>query len=163
MIKFVADAMLGKLTKWLRLLGYDVLYSAEYSDSQIIDIAKRQNRVILTSDRGLYYRAKKIGVGVALLALSKPVEMLATLYSKGLIELEVDPNRSRCPHCNGKLIRVEDKSMVKSRVPPGALKTYKVFYICASCNQVYWEGSHWKNIRRITDEAKLISARIKSA
>jgi len=59
--KFIVDAMLGSLAKWLRLLGYDTLYSTSYNDAQIISIAARAKRIMVTSDKGLYRRAIRRG------------------------------------------------------------------------------------------------------
>jgi uncharacterized protein with PIN domain len=158
--KFIVDAMLGSLAKWLRLLGYDTLYSTSYNDAQIISIAARAKRIMVTSDKGLYRRAIKAGLRAVLLPESGVTESLARLASAGLIELKVDPSKSRCPLCNGVLKEVTDKNLVRGRVPPGALAKYSKFYVCTRCGHVYWEGGHWRNIRRIVEEAKLMSAQL---
>ena len=158
--KFIVDAMLGSLAKWLRLLGYDTLYSTSYNDAQIISIAARAKRIMVTSDKGLYRRAIKAGLRAVLLPESGVTESLARLASAGLIELRVDPSKSRCPLCNGVLKEVTDKNLVRGRVPPGALAKYSKFYVCTRCGHVYWEGGHWRNIRRIVEEAKLMSAQL---
>jgi uncharacterized protein with PIN domain len=158
--KFIVDAMLGSLAKWLRLLGYDTLYSTSYNDAQIISIAARTKRIVVTSDKGLYRRAIKAGLRAVLLPESGVTESLARLASAGLIELRVDPSKSRCPLCNGVLKEVTDKNLVRGRVPPGALAKYSKFYVCTRCGHVYWEGGHWRNIRRIVEEAKLMSAQL---
>jgi len=158
--KFIVDAMLGSLAKWLRLLGYDTLYSTSYNDAQIISIAARTKRIVVTSDKGLYRRAIKAGLRAVLLPESGVTESLARLASAGLIELRVDPSKSRCPLCNGVLKEVTDRNLVRGRVPPGALAKYSKFYVCARCGHVYWEGGHWRNIRRIVEEAKLMSAQL---
>jgi len=158
--KFIVDAMLGSLAKWLRLLGYDTLYSTSYNDAQIISIAARTKRIVVTSDKGLYRRAIKAGLRAVLLPESGVTESLARLASAGLIELKVDPSKSRCPLCNGVLKEVTDRNLVRGRVPPGALAKYSKFYVCARCGHVYWEGGHWRNIRRIVEEAKLMSAQL---
>jgi len=158
--KFIVDAMLGSLAKWLRLLGYDTLYSTSYNDAQIISIAARTKRIMVTSDKGLYRRAIKAGLRAVLLPESGVTESLARLASAGLIELRVDPSKSRCPLCNGVLKEVTDKNLVRGRVPPGALAKYSKFYVCTRCGHVYWEGGHWRNIRRIVEEAKLMSAQL---
>ncbi len=158
--KFIVDAMLGSLAKWLRLLGYDTLYSTSYNDAQIISIAARAKRIMVTSDKGLYRRAIRAGLRAVLLPESGVTESLARLASAGLIELRVDPSKSRCPLCNGVLKEVTDKNLVRGRVPPGALAKYSKFYVCTRCGHVYWEGGHWRNIRRIVEEAKLMSAQL---
>ena len=157
MPKYIADAMLGTLTRWLRILGYDVIYSRDYSDGQIIKIALKTNRMIITRDRGLYYKAKKLNLESYLIESTDIVKILSDLYSKKIIELELDPAKSRCPQCNEKLIKITDKNLIRNKVPPGALKTYNTFYLCKKCGQIYWEGGHWKNIRRIINEAKIYS------
>lgn len=158
--KFIVDAMLGSLAKWLRLLGYDTLYSTSYNDAQIISIAARAKRIMVTSDKGLYRRAIRAGLRAVLLPESGVTESLARLASAGLVELRVDPSKSRCPLCNGVLKEVTDKNLVRGRVPPGALAKYSKFYVCTRCGHVYWEGGHWRNIRRIVEEAKLMSAQL---
>ncbi|MGC9072250.1 MAG: Mut7-C RNAse domain-containing protein [Acidilobus sp.] len=158
--RFVIDAMLGTLAKWLRLLGYDTLYSPSYNDAQIISMAARMKRAIVTSDKGLYRRAAKAGVRAILLPEANVTESLARLATSGLIELKVDPSRSRCPLCNGVLREVTDKNAIRGRVPPGALTRYNKFYVCTRCGHVYWEGGHWRNIRRIVEEAKLLTAQL---
>jgi uncharacterized protein with PIN domain len=153
---FIVDAMLGTLAKWLRMLGYDTLYSRSYNDAQIISIAARTGRVIVTSDRGLYARAQRAELRAVLLPEANVASNLARLASEGLIELRVDPSLSRCPICNGKLREVTDRNAVRGRVPPGALAKYDKFYVCTRCGHVYWEGGHWVNIRRIVSEARLL-------
>jgi len=134
--KFIVDAMLGSLAKWLRLLGYDTLYSTSYNDAQIISIAARAKRIMVTSDKGLYRRAIKAGLRAVLLPESGVTESLARLASAGLIELRVDPSKSRCPLCNGVLKEVTDKNLVRGRVPPGALAKYSKLYVCVPASQL---------------------------
>ncbi len=156
--RFIVDAMLGTLAKWLRLLGYDTLYSKSYNDSQILSIAARSGRIIVTSDKGLNSRALKIGIKSVLIPEVGVTEALARLADVGLIELSVDPSISRCPICNGVLREVTDKNLVRGRVPPGALSKYSKFYVCTRCGHVYWEGGHWTNIRRLVSEARMLTA-----
>ncbi|MGC9210084.1 MAG: Mut7-C RNAse domain-containing protein [Acidilobus sp.] len=158
--KFIVDAMLGTLAKWLRLLGYDTLYSPSYNDAQIMSMAARMKRVIVTSDKGLYRRAVKAGISAVLLPEAGVVESLARMAASGLVELKVDPSKSRCPLCNGALREVTDKNAIRGRVPPGALAKYNKFYVCTKCGHVYWEGGHWRNIRRIVEEAKLLTLQL---
>ncbi len=151
--KFIADAMLGEVARWLRILGYDVLYSRSYTDYQILSIASKTGRTILTRDRGLYIRAKKKKLRAIYISNDHIVERLAELVLKAGIKLDPDPSKSRCPECNAILIEIRDKEKVKDRVPPKALEANDVFYLCPRCGRVYWEGSHWKNIRRVVKEA----------
>ena len=155
----MVDAMLGNVAKWLRLLGYDTLYSKSFNDAQILSIAARTGRVIVTNDKGLFARAAKKGLRAALVDEGDVARALAQLASKGLITLAVDPSRSRCPICNGRLVLVTDKNLIRGRVPPGALARYDRFYMCTRCGHVYWEGTHWINIRRLVERAQLMVVR----
>ncbi len=161
--RFIADAMLGEVARWLRILGYDVLYSRSYSDGQILSIAERTGRTILTRDRGLYSRARRRGLRAVYISTDRIEERLAELVLKAGVRLNPDPSRSRCPECNTPLVAVRDKEKVRDRVPPGALQRYDVFYVCPKCGRVYWEGGHWRNIRRIAEEAERIAERIREA
>lgn len=161
--RMIADTMLGEVARWLRILGYDVLYSRNYSDYQIINIARKTNRVILTRDWGLHVKARKRGIRSIYVSTDNITERLAELVLKLGIELNPDPAKSRCPECNAELIVVRDKTRVKDRVPPGAYERYSVFYLCPRCGRVYWEGGHWRNIRRIVSEARKLVEVAKSA
>ncbi|MEB3773880.1 MAG: Mut7-C RNAse domain-containing protein [Desulfurococcales archaeon] len=151
--RFIADAMMGEVARWLRLLGYDTLYSRNYSDYQILRIAESTRRIIVTSDRGLHSRARRRGLRSIYISSHKIEERLAQVALGAGIRLHADPDRSRCPECNGELVKIKDKSLVKDKVPPGALNSYDTFYICRRCGRVYWRGGHWRNIERVLEEA----------
>jgi len=160
---FIADTMLGEIARWLRILGYDVLYSKNYSDRQIIQIAEKTGRTILTRDIGLYNLARKKGLPAVYISTDRREERLAEISLQTGIPLRLDPSKSRCPYCNARLVEVRDKDMVRDRVPPGALKTYDVFYVCPRCGRVYWVGGHWKNMRRVVEEANRLVEVVRSA
>jgi len=151
---FIVDSMLGSVAKWLRILGYDTLYSSKYADWQILKIAEKTGRTIVTSDRGLYWRARRRNLRAILVEEQDKVARLAEVAAKAGIKLELDPRRSRCPVCNGELVEVRDKRVVADRVPPQSLEANEVFYVCTKCGKVYWEGSHWRNMRRVVEEAR---------
>lgn len=152
--RFIVDTMLGDLAKWLRIMGYDVIYYKDYEDHQIIEAASLGGRIILTRDRGLFRKARKASVRAVLIESIDIAERIAEVAKKTGIEIRADPRKSRCPECNGILDKVTDKQKVRERVPPVALSTYSEFYVCAKCGNVYWEGSHWENIRRRIEEAR---------
>jgi Uncharacterized conserved protein len=119
--KFVVDAMLGKLARWLRILGYDTAYNNNFEDWKILKIASDENRIIITRDRGLCVRARKRGLECFYVIPGLKIEeILAKLSSKYSIDLNiVDPNFSRCSVCNGVLKKVNDNlwectSVIKS-------------------------------------------------
>ncbi len=154
---FIVDSMLGSIAKWLRILGYDTLYSSRYDDWQILRVAEKTGRTIITSDRGLYWRARKRGLRVVLIEEQDRIARLAEVAEKTGIRVELDPKRSRCPVCNGELVEVRDKRVVADRVPPQSLKANEVFYVCTRCGKVYWEGSHWRNMKKVVEEVRRLT------
>lgn len=151
--RFIADTMLGDLARWLRIMGYDVIYYKDLEDHQIIEAAMMGDRIILTRDRGLFHKARKASVRAVLVESTDSAERIAEVAKKTGIEIRADPSLSRCPECNGVLEKV-GRERVRDRVPPAALSAYEEFYLCTRCGNVYWAGSHWENIRRKIEEAR---------
>jgi len=145
--------MLGKLTRWLRMLGQDVEYSRSVEDKKLIEMAKKEQRTILTRDLKLYQQAMMQGVNAVLVEASTGAEKLADLARRFNFKLEIDVTVSRCPKCNTK-IRPVPKDMVIDRVPKTTSTYYNEFWECPSCGQVYWQGAHWKRIEKTLEEAK---------
>ena len=142
-MKFIADAMLGRLVKWLRLLGYDVLYYPDIEDRQLIKIAREQERTILTRDtRMLQCR----GIGGSVFIRSDHVfEQL--LEMKYILDFSGPERGERCIVCNGALQTVADREELKDLLPDYVYHNFYSFTRCDACGKVYWEGSHYKNIR----------------
>ena len=152
-MKFLTDGMLGKLTRWLRMLGQDVEYSRSLDDKQLIETAKKESRVLLTRDLKLYQQAMTQGVNAVLVEATTGPEKLADLARRFNFNLEIDVTFSRCPKCNTK-IRPTSKDSVIDKVPKTTLTYYNEFWECPSCGQVYWQGAHWKRIEKTLREAK---------
>ncbi len=140
-LRFVADAMLGRLAKWLRMMGYDVVFMPDTSDLDVLRRARAESRLLLTRDEALARRAGHQG---ALLHTQTLKEQLGELVHLGLIEGPL-PN-SRCPICNVPLRRIS-KGKARERVPPYVYQTQEEFYECPSCGRTYWAGTHWQNVR----------------
>ncbi len=156
MQRFIADGMLGRITRWLRLLGCDVTYSNDASDDRLLAIAAKECRVLLTRDVELFRRAGSRGVGAFFVEDTTTPEQLAALAQRYQIRLDVDLALSRCPTCGASLRQVE-KSEVIDTVPAGTLAHYTAFWICRGCSQVYWQGSHWAGIRDVMEKAKKLA------
>ena len=157
--RFIVDTMLGDLARWLRIMGYDTLYSRNYEDWQILRIAEKSGRIVVTKDKWLYIRARKRDLKAVLIESFDTKNRLAELARKAGISLSADPSISRCPECNGSLREVRDKTLIKDRVPPNALSVYEVFYVCTRCGKVYWRGGHWRNIEAVLKEARQLIRR----
>jgi uncharacterized protein with PIN domain len=154
-LRFLADGMLGKLTRWLRMLGCDVLYQKDLGDDELVKIAAEENRVLLTRDAQLFGRAHKNNVQAYLVRSRTETEKLAETAQQFSLKLEIDASYSRCPKCNAMLEPVP-KGEVDDKVPQATLQMQSEFWKCAGCGQIYWHGSHWQKILRTLHDAKAL-------
>jgi len=142
-MKFIADVMLGRLARWMRLLGFDTLYAPHMSDKRLLKIAREQERIILTKDTRL---VKIRGVSEYLLITSNNAfeqlrEVIRTLNLRDFKLL------SRCAICNGLLSGILDKIEIKESVPEFVFLNFHNFLRCRDCGKVYWEGTHPEKFR----------------
>lgn len=144
-MKFLTDGMLGKLTRWLRMLGHDIVYSKTLDDDQLIEMAKKEGRVLLTRDFKLYQRATSLGVDTFFVEGKTEDERLAELAKRFNLKLEIDVATSYCPKCNTR-IKLVSKEEVADKVPKTTYSYYNEFWKCPKCGQIYWQGAHWKRI-----------------
>ena len=156
-LKILTDGMLGKLTRWLRMLGHDVRYANDLDDKALIGVAKKEKRVLLTRDLQLCQQAIAQHVNVFLVKGKSEAERLAALSQRFQISLEFNPDNSRCPKCNAK-IRSIKKDKVSKKIPPNTKIFYEDFWECVECDKVYWQGAHWKRIGETFKEARRILA-----
>lgn len=152
-MKFITDGMLGKITRWLRMLGHNVKYSNKLDDAKLIEIAKKEKRVLLTRDLALYQQATAKGAKAFYLEGKDEAEKLAKLAKKFGFKLEVNTTRSRCPKCNTRIISIR-KEEIASEIEETTYKRYNDFWRCPKCGQIYWQGSHWIRIREVLLRAK---------
>jgi uncharacterized protein with PIN domain len=146
-VRFVADAHLGRLAAWLRLLGFDTLYRNDYDDHELAAIAASEGHVLLTRDRGLL-KHKRVVYGCCVRETDPEQQIISVLRRYGLGP-QVQPWR-RCTHCNGLLHTVE-KSAVWDRLEPKTRLYYDEFQQCAACGQVYWQGSHFARMAGLVE------------
>ncbi len=146
-MKFLADSMLGKLARWLRMLGQDVLYSTELNDSELLELAKKENRVLLTRDLELYQRAIAKGLDTYYVEGKTESDQLAELAKRYNLRLMIDMDKSHCPLCNTKL-KATPKEQLKSQLEKNTLTYYEKFWKCPNCGQIYWQGAHWTQINK---------------
>jgi hypothetical protein len=153
------DRMLGKLTTWLRLLGYDVVSANDFElsaeeDNLLLNLAK-EGKVLLTRDRTLRSKAEKRGVPICFIHSNMVMEQLEEVHS--CCDIQLEPKVSRCTICNSLIrrTRAEDEDMLKKEdYVPDRLIDIVDFWVCDNCGQVYWKGSHWDNIRKRIEELK---------
>ena len=154
-MRFVADAMLGRLARWLRALGHDVVYDESLDDAALVRLARDEQRRLLTRDRRLC--RDRGGPDWCLLVESqRPAGQLLELQDR--LELFTPGWRdrlfSRCMVCNAGLRRVPHAAAAAS-LPPEVRGDPRVrssgFRRCTGCGRVYWEGSHTRRMRRWLD------------
>ena len=146
--RFVLDVHLGKLARYLRLLGFDTHYQNDYDDDAIIGLARSESRVILTRDRGLLKRrAVTHGYWVRATASRQQLAEIVRVFDLGSSARPF----TRCIRCNGELQAVP-KSAVAERLPPRVRSHFEEFVQCLNCAAVYWPGSHYDKMRKMVDE-----------
>ncbi len=151
-IKFIVDHNVGKLVKWLRLLGYDTVFFAGADDADMVARALKEKRVMLTRDTGIMERwVVTSGKLKAILIKSEvPEEQIQQVVQT--LRLDFKPF-TRCLECNQTLTPTGQEA-VKGRVPPYVFKTQEQYMECPNCHRIYWRGTHWqamvKKLARLT-------------
>jgi len=152
--KFIADVMLGRLAKWLRMAGFDVLYSNRFSDDELIAISNREGRVLLSRDTRLLIR-KTVRKFIFLDGQdiqSQLRQVFETLHILGLSFL-----LTRCLSCNEALVETPRES-VRDSIPAYVYETHAHFKLCPRCGKIFWAGTHRssaiRTLERLLTEAK---------
>ena len=146
-IRFVLDAHLGKLSAYLRMLGFDALYENDYSDAELAEISSRQKRVLLTRDLGVLKR--NLVTHGAYVRSEKPRDQLLEVLDRFDLFNAALPF-SRCLKCNEVLRRIE-KQEILSRLPPRTSDVFFEFKTCPKCNRLYWKGSHYIRMKKMVE------------
>lgn len=143
-LRFVADVMLGRLAKWLRIAGFDVLYSNRYTDDELVQISREQERILLSRDtrllvqrsveRFIYLESDRIREQIR-----QVFDVTRTNGLPGLL--------TRCLGCNRTLQPV-GREQVKENVPPFVYRTQSQFKSCPACRKIYWAGTHRQAVLR---------------
>ncbi len=138
-MKFLVDFMLGRLCKWLRLLGYDAEYFLPGKKSDLIYRSLKEGRIILTRDTKI---SKKKAIKRILIKSDYIEEQMGQLFRELDLQIEYKKVFTRCLVCNMEIKPIE-KEKARGRVPSYVFQTQENFYICANCDRVYWKGTHW--------------------
>lgn len=138
--RFLCDAMLGRLAKWLRLLGYDARY-VNLPDGDLVALARAEGRVLLTRDTEL---ARRPEVGPHGFIRHDRVQHQLRQVA---VEFRLGPERAgtRCMRCNV-VVEVLPRAAAAGRVPPHVWRTQQDFKRCPACGRIYWPGTHWDHM-----------------
>jgi uncharacterized protein with PIN domain len=146
--RFIVDVNVGKLAKWLRMIGYDTLLFDHRDDKRLIHIAMTENRIILTRDTQMMKR-RVITTGVlkaVLISSDNPNQQIQQVIK----ELGLNPSFNPfglCLECNQPLVKISQED-VKDRVPPYVYQTQPQYVECPNCHRIYWQGTHWQAMVR---------------
>lgn len=144
--------MLGTIAKKLRILGFDCKYSASIDDEDLILVAKKESRIIITKDHQLADNAKKHDNLTIEISTHTEKEQMVEIAKKMYWEkFEFNAYNTRCPVCNGGL-QIIEKDQVTDRVPPKIIQNVEAFWSCSDCQHIYWEGTHIRNLKKLIDE-----------
>ena len=153
MTKFLVDSMLGSLVKELRMLGFDTLYFRGQDLHELIQMSRRQERVILTRNARL--TAKGVEGRVILIMEENSFLQLKGLLKRGIIALDENALFSRCLLCNSLLANI-GREEVEGEVPDFIFYHHHEFHRCPQCHQIYWPGSHQERMeKRLKDLARI--------
>lgn len=144
--RFVVDINVGKLAKWLRILGYDALLPPAADDDTLIRIAQKERRVLLTRDTQMLRRrlVRSGRVPLLLIQSDRLVEQLAQVVKA--YDLDTQREFSLCLECNQPLV-TKTPQEVQDLVPPYVFRTQTQFMACPSCQRIYWRGTHWHQMK----------------
>jgi uncharacterized protein with PIN domain len=142
--RFVLDTHLGRLAVYLRMLGFDTVYRNDYADEELAQVTSQEGRILLTRDRGLLKRSE-VTHGYCVRDTNPRRQVVEVLRRFDLFQA-VTP-LVRCVRCNASLAPVS-KEAISHRLQSKTLQYYDEFRICQGCDQVYWQGSHYKRMQR---------------
>lgn len=148
--RFLADNHLGKLARFLRLLGFDTSYDQRWQDPELVSIAVEEGRILLTRDIALL-KIGRLTHGYYVRTTS-PRAQLVEVVERFHLQGAIDPF-TRCMACNG-LFDVVDKGEIAERIPPITRELVDEYSRCSTCERIFWKGSHHSDLEAIVDSAR---------
>ncbi len=147
-LKFIVDNNVGKLAKWLRIMGYDTLFFNGGDDSGMIAIALAEGRVILTRDTQIMKRRVVTSgrLKAILIQSDEPGRQMQQVIDSLNLDYQFKPF-TICLECNQPL-EERSKQQVRDLVPPYVFKTQSQYMECPACHRIYWRGTHWQAMTR---------------
>jgi len=146
--RFIVDHNVGKLVKWLRMMGYDSLFFNGNDDSDMVRQALADYRIILTRDSGIMKR-RVVNNGrlrAVLIKSEVPEQQMRQVINTLKLDCQFRPF-TLCLECNEPLVERKQEE-VRDRVPPYVFKTQRQYMECPACRRIYWRGTHWKAMMR---------------
>ena len=143
--RFILTRELGKLTRWLRILGFDSIYHESDDTAELIIHALRENRLIVTRRKEPIDALKKHTIIIDSCDLNSQLQEV-----KMRLNLEVDESKmfTRCTLCNEQLTEARKES-IKEKIPSYVYSHHDYFMECRGCKRIYWQGTHWGNVTEV--------------
>ena len=139
-MKFLCDSMFGKLSKKLRMAGYDTLYVQSYERFGMVETAIAQDRVLITGDSAVILPPR------LLLYMREKDPLTQFKNVREHFNLTAENAFTRCISCNGVLEKTE-KEKIKNILPPKVSALFFSFTRCTGCGKVFWQGTHWEKMK----------------
>ena len=150
--RFFVDAMLGNVARKLRLMGYDTRYEAGIEDKQLIELAKKDHRIVISSDEGLIRNVSKLGIESIFINNKVEIKQIREIINKfNLKSIQISGDKARCTKCNSQTELV-DKKNICNKLSNRILEFNDKFWICKTCDKIFWEGTHIKNLQNFVGE-----------
>jgi len=145
--KFIVDTNVGRLARWLRMMGYDTLFVNPIDDEGLIRIALKEKRVLLTKDTQIMLRRVVTSgkLKVLLIEGDDAKDQLRQVAQR--MKLNQERNFTLCLECNEPLVH-RGKEEVRDLVPPYVFQTQSQYFQCPACHRIYWRGTHWQRMKR---------------
>ena len=149
--RFVCDAGLGGLARWLRAAGYEARWRAGIDDDELVSDAQRTSAILLTTDSILMER-RLLRDGVVPALWLPPILYIPEQLALVFREFNLKRGEPRCMSCGGEL-RQMDKESLRDRIPPRTYRWLEQYFVCGRCDRLFWRGSHWEKINRQLEAA----------
>jgi len=156
--RFILDVHLGKLVRYLRMLGFDAAYDRDWDDSMIIDLSLRHERIILTRDLGIL-KQNRVTHGYWLRHHEPRQQLQEILLALDLFR-QLKPF-TRCMVCNGR-IHPAEKAVIRGQIDPDIFQRFGEFRQCEDCRKIYWRGSHYEKMLRLVNKLRETKSAIMS-
>ena len=150
--RFMVDHNVGKLVKWLRMMGYDTLFFNGSDDSDMVKQALAEGRIILTRDTEIMKRrvVTKGQLSAILLDSEEPEQQMRQVIDRLDLDCKFRPF-TLCLECN-RTLEERSPNEVRGRVPPYVYKTQRQYMECPACHRIYWRGTHWEAMTRMLEK-----------
>ena len=143
-VRFLCDAMLGGLSRWLRAMGWEAAFDGRIDDGELVARAAREGAVVLSSDAPLFERKllKSGAVRGLFVPRHAPIDQQLVFVMR---HFDLDVREARCMSCGGAL-RETARDAVRDEAPPRAWQSCERFWRCCGCARLFWHGTHWTHI-----------------